>query len=111
MNEDPKQKVIADFETALQKISANVIHDRQEWDALVEAQTPERAALLKELTTFSELWEYFDRQQLPLPSDIVGDLAGIESLPIPERVAMFRDITQRLLARVPHDSSDNQSRM
>jgi hypothetical protein len=111
MNEDPKEKVVADFEAALQKFSENVVHDRQEWDVLVGAQAPERAALLKELTAFSELWAYFDSQRLPLPSDIVGDLTGIESLPIPERVAMFREINQRLLARVPHVSSDNQSRM
>jgi len=107
MDEDPKKKL----EIALKNQSANVIHDRKEWDELVGAQAPERAALLKELTAFSELWEYFNRQELPLPSDIIADLKDIESLPIQERTALFRDINERLLARVPHDSSDNQSRM
>ena len=107
MDEDPKTKL----ENALNNMTANVIHNRQEWDKMVGEQPPDRAALLKEMTTFSELWEYFDRQQLPLPSDIIADLKGVESLPIQERTALFREINERLLARVPHGSSDNQSRM
>ena len=107
MDEDPKKRL----EAALKNVSANVIHNRQDWDELVDAQLPERAALLKEMTAFSELWEYFDRQQLPLPSDIIADLKGVESLPIQERTALFHEINERLLARVPHGSSDNQSRM
>jgi hypothetical protein len=108
---DAKNQVLQDLKAAVEKSSAGVVHDREAWDELVAAQPSERSELLKELTAFSELWEYFDRQQLPLPKDIVEDLKDIETLTAEERITHFREINQRLLARVPHDNKDSKSRM
>lgn len=108
---DNKNQVLRDLKAAMEKASAGVVHDRKAWDELVASQPPERNELLKELTAFSELWEYFDRQQLPLPKDIVEDLKDIGTLTVEERTKHFHEINQRLLARVPHDNQGSKSRM
>jgi hypothetical protein len=108
---DDNNRAADELKAALQSTSARVIHNRQEWDDLVAAEGPERSALLKELTAFAELCEYFERQQLVFPHDIVADLSGIENLSIEARTQLFREINERLLARVPYADSDSKSRM
>ena len=88
-----------------------VIQDRNEWNRLIAEQPAERAELLQELTRFSELWEYFERQNRSLPRDIVDDMRGFEEMTAPQRTLAFREINRRLMERLPNASESSKSRM
>ncbi|SRR5579884_167949 len=109
MNKDKKSEDANQPQKA--GLMSDVIHDRDEWDCLINAQSPERAALLQELTRFAELCDYFERQQTRVPRDILDDMRGFENMCSQAKTTAFREINRRLMERLPNADTDIKSRM
>ncbi len=76
------------------------IEDRNEWDKLVESKPPEERELVKELARFADLWRYFQERKEKLGPEIVSALSQVRQLPIAERIALLKEINQKLMERV-----------
>ena len=76
------------------------LEDRNEWDQLVESQSPEESRLLKELASFADLWKYFQNRGEKLGAQTLQALSEVPKLPVAERIVRLREINQRLMERV-----------
>ena len=86
------------------------IEDRNEWDQVVRSRGPEDGALLQELTNFFDLSKFLEGRNQPLGERIVSALEQVHKLPVPERIARFREINQELMKRVTDVGDDTKFR-
>jgi hypothetical protein len=76
------------------------MEEHEQWEKLVASQPPEQRELLQELTRFADLWRYFRERKEKLGPEILGLLKAAPKFPMPERIAKFREINQKLMERI-----------
>jgi hypothetical protein len=76
------------------------MEEREQWEKLVASQPLEQRELLQELTRFADLWRYFRERNEKLGPEILDLLKAAPKLPMPERIARFREINQKLMERI-----------
>lgn len=105
MDEKELKNIRELFAAGLEKLTAGIIDDRNQWDQFVQSQDPQTAELLEQQTAFSQLWDYIGSHGTPIPADVLESLQGIHKIPVHERPEVYRKLNERLLASVKEEQS------
>lgn len=76
------------------------VEDRAEWEKLLASKSPEERELLEQLARFADLWRYFRERKEKLGGEVLNALKQVKTMPVPERIALFREINLKLMERV-----------
>ena len=103
-NEDIQNDLVVAVMAMVERFQAGgdfgPVKDRVEWEKLVASEPPEERELLEELARFVDLWRYLRERKEKLGSAILTSLAQVTKLPVPERVALLKEINIELMKRV-----------
>jgi hypothetical protein len=102
-NDDLRNQLMVEAMGIVERVQSGdlgPIEEREEWEKLVASQPPEQRELLQELTRFTDLWRYFRERKEKLGPEIMDLLMAAPRSPMPERIARFREINQKLMERI-----------
>jgi hypothetical protein len=87
------------------------IHDRNEYERQMAALPPEEREIAEQLTTFADMCQYFEHQNMDVPPDILRAAAKVQALPTSERADAMQRINQQLMEHLNDVGKDNGVRM
>ena len=73
------------------------IEHRKEHDQRLKSLPVGEKELAEESARFADLCQYFERQRMDVPVDIVDQLGRASMLAIPERIETMKKLNQRLM--------------
>ena len=76
--------------------------DRREHENRINALPDKERQLAQELSRFADLCQYFERERMDVPAEIVDELSRTSRLPIPQRLEAMRKLNQRLMESLPN---------
>lgn len=76
--------------------------DRRDYENRVNALPDTERQLAQELSRFADLCQYFERERMDVPADIVDELSRASRLPIPQRLEAIRKLNRRLMESLPN---------
>lgn len=86
------------------------IEDRQEYENRVNALPDNERQLAQELSHFADLCQYFEREKVDVPAEIIEELGRASRLPIPRRLEAMKKLNQRLMEFLPDVGGASQIR-
>jgi hypothetical protein len=78
------------------------IEDRREYENRLNALPTDQQELAHELSRFADLCQYFEREKMDVPAEIVEGLGRASRLPLPERLEKIKKLNQRLMESLPN---------
>jgi hypothetical protein len=82
------------------------IEDRKEYDQRLKSLPAGKKELAEESARFADLCQYFERQRMDVPVEILDELGRASTLAIPERIEAMKKINQRLMEYL-NDAGDS----
>jgi len=82
------------------------VEDRNEYDQRLKSLPAGKKELAKESARFADLCQYFERQRMDVPVEILDQLGRASTLAIPERTEAMKKINQRLMEYL-NDAGDS----
>ena len=73
------------------------IEDRNEYDQRLKSLPSREKELAQESARFADLCQYFERQRMDVPVEILDQLGRASRLAIPERIEAMKKLNQRLM--------------
>jgi hypothetical protein len=71
--------------------------DRNEYDQRLKSSPVGEKELAEESARFADLCQYFERQRMDVPVEVLDQLGRASRLPIPERVEAMKKLNKRLM--------------
>lgn len=78
------------------------ITDRREYDDRVNALPDDQRQLARELSRFADLCQFFEREKVDVPVEIIDELKGASRLPVPKRLEAIKNLNKRLMECLPN---------
>jgi hypothetical protein len=101
MSNDKKQGQQKPLPGALDKFEPGgelgPVEERNEYEQRLNSLPPEQKELALETARFADLCQYFTRQKMDLPHQVVEQAARLSKLAIAERVRVLKDINRELM--------------
>ena len=82
------------------------IEDRNEYDQRLKSLPSGEKELAQESARFADLCQYFERQRMDVPVEILDQLGRASRLAIPERVEAMKKLNQRLMEYLDNVGQD-----
>ena len=73
------------------------VEDRNEYDQRLKSLPPGEKELAQESAQFADLCQYFERQRMDVPVEILDQLGRASRLPIAERIEAMKKLNKRLM--------------
>jgi hypothetical protein len=73
------------------------VEDRNEYDQRLKSLPSGEKELTQESARFADLCQYFERQRMDVPVEILDQLGRASRLAIPERIEAMKKLNQRLM--------------
>lgn len=73
------------------------LEDRRAYEQRLESLPPSDKELAQESARFADLCQYFERQRMDVPVEIIDELRRLSSLAVPQRVDAMKKLNQRLM--------------
>ena len=73
------------------------VEDRNEYDQRLKSLPPGEKELAQESARFADLCQYFERQRMDVPVEILDQLGRASRLPKAERIEAMKKLNQRLM--------------
>jgi hypothetical protein len=73
------------------------IENRNEYEQRLAGLPPDQKQLAQESTRLADLCQYFSRQQIDIPSEIVEQVAGLSRLTTSEGIRALVDVNRALM--------------
>ena len=73
------------------------VKDRNEYDQRLKSLPAGKKELAEESARFADLCQYFERQRMDVPVEILAELGRASRLAIPERIEAMKKQNQRLM--------------
>ena len=73
------------------------VEDRNECDQRLRSLPVGKKELAEESARFADLCQYFERQRMDVPVEILDQLGRASTLVIPERIEAMKKLNQRLM--------------
>ncbi len=73
------------------------VEDRNEYDQRLKSLPSREKELAQESARFADLCQYFERQRMDVPVEILDQLGRASRLAIPERIEAMKKLNQRLM--------------
>src|SRR5580765_407530 len=73
------------------------VEDRNEYDQRLKSLPAGKKELAEESARFADLCQYFERQRMDVPVEILDQLGRASTLAIPERIEALKKLNQRLI--------------
>ena len=86
------------------------IKDRPEYENRVNALPDNERQLSQELSRFADLCQYFEREKVDVPAEIIEELSRASQLPIPRRLEAMKKLNRRLMECLPDVGDASQIR-
>jgi hypothetical protein len=78
------------------------VEDRNEYDQRLKSLPASEKELAEESARFADLCQYFERQRMVVPVEILDQLGRASRLAIPERIEAMKKLNQRLMEHLNH---------
>jgi hypothetical protein len=82
------------------------VEDRNQYDERLDSLPPEEKELAKESARFADLCQYFERQRMDVPVEILDQLRRASRLAIPERVEAMKNLNQKIMEYLDNVGQD-----
>jgi hypothetical protein len=82
------------------------VDDRNDYDQRLKSLPPGEKELAEESVRFADLCQYFERQRMDVPVEILDQLGRASTLAIPERIEALKKLNQRLMEYL-NDAGDS----
>lgn len=82
------------------------VEDRNEYDQRLKSLPAGKKELAEESACFADLCQYFERQRMDVPVEILDQLGRASRLPIPERLEAMKKLNKRLMEYL-NDAGDS----
>ena len=73
------------------------VEDRNEFDQRLKTLPADKKELAEESARFADLCQYFERQRMDVPMEVLDQLGRASRLAIPERIEAMKKLNQRLM--------------
>jgi hypothetical protein len=73
------------------------VEDRNEYDQRLKSLPAGKKELANESARFADLFQYFERQRMDVPMEVLDQLGRASRLAIPERIEAMKKLNQRLM--------------
>jgi hypothetical protein len=83
------------------------VEDRNEYDQRLKSLPAGEKELAEESARFADLCQYFERQRMDVPVEIVDQLGRASRLAVPERIEAMKKLNQRLMEYL-NDAGNDQ---
>ncbi len=80
--------------------------DRNEYDKRLKSLPVGEKELAEESARFADLCQYFERQRMDVPVEILDQLGRASRLAIPERIEAMKKLNQRLMEYLDNVGQD-----
>jgi hypothetical protein len=78
------------------------VEDRNEYDQRLKSLPAGKKELAEESARFADLCQYFERQRMDVPVEILDQLGRASRLAILERIEALKKLNQRLMEHLNH---------
>jgi hypothetical protein len=78
------------------------VEDRNEYDQRLKSLPAGKKELAEESARFADLCQYFERQRMDVPVEILDQLGRASRLALPERIEAMKKLNQRLMEYLNH---------
>jgi hypothetical protein len=82
------------------------VEDRNEYDQRLKSLPAREKELAEERARFADLCQYFERQRMDVPVEVLDQLGRVSRLPVPERVEAMKKLNRRLMEYL-NDAGDS----
>jgi hypothetical protein len=82
------------------------VEDRNHYDDRLDSLPPGEKELAQESARFADLCQYFKRQRMDVPTEILDQLGRASRLAIPERIEAMRKLNQKLMEYLDNVGQD-----
>ena len=82
------------------------VEDRNEYDQRLKSLSVGEKELAEESARFADLCQYFERQRMDVPVEILDQLGRASWLAIPERIEAMKKLNQRLMEYLDNVGQD-----
>jgi hypothetical protein len=82
------------------------VEDRNRYDERRDSLPPLEKELAQESARFADLCQYFERQRMDIPMEIVDQLGRALRLAIPERIEAMKKLNQKLMEYLDNVGQD-----
>ena len=82
------------------------VEDRNEYDLRLKSLPVGEKELAEESARFADLCQYFERQRMEVPVEVLDQLGRASTLAIPERIEAMKKLNQRLMEYL-NDAGDS----
>jgi hypothetical protein len=82
------------------------VEDRKEYDQRLKSLPADEKELAEESARFADLCQYFERQRMDVPVELLDQLGRASRLPIPERLEAMKKLNKRLMEYL-NDAGDS----
>jgi hypothetical protein len=82
------------------------VEDRNRYDERLDSLPPLEKELAQESARFADLCQYFERQRMDIPMEIVDQLGRASRLAIPERIEAMKKLNQKLMEYLDNVGQD-----
>ena len=82
------------------------VEDRNEYDQRLKSLPAGEKELAEESARFADLCQYFERQRIDVPVEVLDQLGRASRLPILERIEALKKLNQRLMEYL-NDAGDS----
>ena len=73
------------------------VEDRNQYDQRLKSLPVDEKELAEESARFADLCQYFERQRMDVPMEVLDQLGRASRLAIPERIEAMKKLNQRLM--------------
>jgi hypothetical protein len=82
------------------------VEDRNRYDERLDSLPPLEKELAQESARFADLCQYFERQRMDIPMEIVDQLGRASRLAIPERIEAMKKLNQKIMEYLDNVGQD-----
>ena len=82
------------------------MEDRKPYDERLDSLPPREKELAQESARFADLCQYFERQLMDIPMEIVDQLGRASRLAITERIEAMKKLNQKLMEYLDNVGQD-----
>ena len=82
------------------------VEDRNQYDGRLDSLPPEEKELAQESARFADLCQYFERQRMDVPVEILDQLRRASRLAISERVEAMKNLNQKIMEYLDNVGQD-----
>jgi hypothetical protein len=82
------------------------VEDRNQYDERLASLPPEEKELAQQSARFADLCQYFERQRMDVPVEILDQLRRASRLAITERVEAMKNLNQKIMEYLDNVGQD-----